>query len=71
MKSIEVKTFDSPDETRTFDKGKVELIVIDGRTVGRATLQPGWRWSESVRPLVRRRAARPLTSSITFRAPST
>lgn len=53
MKGIEVKAFSSPDETRTFDKGMVELIEINGRTVGRATLQPGWRWSESVRPLAK------------------
>lgn len=53
MKSIEVKNFDVPDETRTFDKGKVELININGRIVGRATLEPGWRWSESVKAIVK------------------
>ena len=51
MKSIEVRTFDSPDEVRTFDKGRLELINIDDRTVGRATLQPGWRWSQSLKTL--------------------
>jgi hypothetical protein len=53
MKSIEVKTFDSPDEVRTFDKGKLELVDFDGRMVGRATLEPGWRWSESLKPVVK------------------
>lgn len=53
MKGIEVKNFDAPDETRTFDKGKVELINVNGRTVGRATLEPGWKWSESVKPLAK------------------
>ncbi len=52
MKAIEAKSFDKPDEVRTFDKGKLELIHIDGRTVGRATFQPGWKWSESIRPLI-------------------
>jgi hypothetical protein len=48
---MEGKSLNKPDEVRTFDKGKLELINLDGRTVGRATLQPGWRWSQSVKPL--------------------
>ena len=51
MKSIEVKTFDTPDEIRTFDKGKLEPIEFNGRMAGRATLEPGWKWSQSVKPL--------------------
>ena len=51
MKAIEVKAFDSPDEVRTFDKGRVELVNVNGRIVGRATFEPGWRWSESVKPM--------------------
>ncbi len=53
MLSVESKSFDKPDEVRTFDKGKVEIINIDGRAIGRATFQPGWKWSESVKPLVK------------------
>jgi len=52
-KGIETKSFDKPDEVRTFDKGKVEIINVGGRTIGRATFQPGWKWSESVKPLVK------------------
>jgi len=52
MAQIEAKSLNTPDEVRTFDKGKLEVINIDGRTVGRATLQPGWKWSTSVKPLV-------------------
>ena len=52
MVKMEGKSFNNPDEVRTFDKGKLELINIGGRTVGRATFQPGWRWSQSVKPLV-------------------
>ncbi len=51
MERIEGKSLNNPDEVRIFDKGKVELIHIGGRSVGRATLQPGWRWSQSVKPL--------------------
>jgi hypothetical protein len=53
MKSIEVKAFDSADEVRTFDKGKLELVDVNGRMVGRATFEPGWRWSESLKPMVK------------------
>ena len=53
MKGIEVKAFASPDEVRTFEKGKVELVNVNGRMVGRATLEPGWRWSQSVKPIAK------------------
>lgn len=46
------RNFDKPDEVRTFPKGKLELLTIAGATVGRATLEPGWRWSTSVKPIV-------------------
>ena len=44
-------SFDSPDETRTFEHGLVELVDIAGTQIGRLTLQPGWRWSEHVKPI--------------------
>jgi hypothetical protein len=47
----EQKTFDAPDETRTFENGRVDLLTIGGGVVGRLTLAPGWRWSEHVKPL--------------------
>ena len=53
MKKMEVKGFNKPDEVRSFDKGKVELVNVGGAMVGRAVFQPGWRWSESVKPLVK------------------
>jgi len=49
---MEKKGFSKADEVRTFPKGKVELITIGGATIGRATLEPGWRWSKSVQPIV-------------------
>jgi quercetin dioxygenase-like cupin family protein len=46
-----VKSLDEPDEIRpTADKGQIELVSLAGLTVGRATFQPGWRWSEHVKP---------------------
>jgi hypothetical protein len=47
----EAKNLSSADEVRTFDKGKLEIVEVDGRQVGRATFQPGWRWSECVKPI--------------------
>jgi ethanolamine utilization protein EutQ (cupin superfamily) len=44
---------DAPDETRTFDHGQVEVVKIGGATIGRYTFEPGWRWSESVKPIAK------------------
>jgi len=52
MGTAEQKAFDTPDETRTFEFGQVEIIKIGGSEIGRLTLQPGWRWSEHVKPTV-------------------
>jgi len=43
-----LRRFDQPDEVRTFEKGRFELLRIHGMTIGRATYEPGWRWSEHV-----------------------
>jgi hypothetical protein len=47
-----LKRFEEPDEVRTFEKGKFELVRIGGMTIGRATYQPGWKWSVHVGPSV-------------------
>ena len=44
---------DNPDETRMFDHGQVEVVTIGGATIGRYTFEPGWRWSESVKPIAK------------------
>lgn len=49
----EHKSFAKPDEVREFPKGRLELVKIAGATIGRTTLQPGWRWSTSVKPIVK------------------
>jgi len=52
MKSIEVKSFDKPDETRAFEgKGMAEVVMMSGRPVARGTFEPGWRWSMNVKPI--------------------
>jgi quercetin dioxygenase-like cupin family protein len=53
LSKLEVKSTNTPDETRTFEKGKLELVKIGGATVGRAVLQPGWRWSTHVKPIAK------------------
>ncbi len=50
---IQKKTLNSPDEVRSFELGKLELGSVGTITFGRATLEPGWRWSECVKPLVK------------------
>ena len=50
---MEKKNLSTPDETRAFDKGYVELVSLGGVSFGRATLQPGWKWSTSVKPIAK------------------
>ena len=54
MPSIEVvlKRFENPDEVREFTRGRFELVRIGGMTLGRATYQPGWKWSTDVGPKI-------------------
>jgi uncharacterized cupin superfamily protein len=52
MADLEVKNFDSPDETRPFQgNGQVEIVMVEGRAIGRGTFEPGWRWSNNVKPI--------------------
>ena len=53
MAEMKKRNLDSPDETRTFDKGKVELANFGDFTIGRAVLEPGWSWSECVKPIAK------------------
>ena len=45
-----LKRFEQPDEVREMQLGRFELIALGGLTIGRATYQPGWKWSEHVGP---------------------
>ena len=49
--SLQKKSLDSPDETRTFENGKVEVTTLGGFNASRFVLEPGWRWSENVKPI--------------------
>jgi hypothetical protein len=51
MAGIASKSFSSPDETRAPDKTKVEVVDLGGVKAARMTLQPGWRWSECIKPV--------------------
>ena len=53
MDRAELKSFEKPDEVREFPKGRLELITVGGATVGRAIFEPGWKWSESLQPLMK------------------
>jgi quercetin dioxygenase-like cupin family protein len=48
MLEVVLKRFEEPDEVRAFEKGKFELVRLGGMTVGRATYEPGWKWSVHV-----------------------
>jgi quercetin dioxygenase-like cupin family protein len=48
MQDVILKRFEKADEVRTFEKGKFELVHVGGMTIGRATYEPGWKWSVHV-----------------------
>ena len=52
MLEVILKRFEKPDEVRTFEKGKFEIVHLGGMTIGRATYSPGWKWSQHVGPNV-------------------
>ena len=49
---FEVKSHEQADEVRTPNKTRVEVVRLEGYTLGRLILQPGWRWSECIKPVV-------------------
>ena len=51
MIEVILKTFEAPDETRIFEKGKFEIVRVGEMTIGRASYEPGWKWSEHVSPI--------------------
>jgi len=51
MTDAEHKDFAKPDEVRSFERGHLELVRIGGSDIGRLVLEPGWRWSEHVKPI--------------------
>ena len=51
MAGVEKLDFDSPDESRTPDKTRVDVVRLGGTSAARVTMEPGWRWSECVKPV--------------------
>ena len=47
----EHKGFDQPDEVREFPRGRAEILKVGGGEVGRLTFEPGWRWSNDLKPI--------------------
>ena len=47
----EQKAFAAPDEVRSFERGELRLLKIGGGEIGQLVLEPGWRWSEHVKPI--------------------
>jgi quercetin dioxygenase-like cupin family protein len=52
LSDVVLRRFETPDEVREMVKGRFEIVRLAGVTIGRATYQPGWRWSEHVGPTV-------------------
>ena len=48
--SVILKRFEAPDEVRMLEKGRFEIVHMGGMTIGRATYEPGWKWSQHVGP---------------------
>jgi len=48
---LEVRDFSAPDETRAPDKTKVDIVHMGGTSAARMALEPGWRWSECIKPV--------------------
>src|SRR5438552_852124 len=54
MATLDAKNFDRPDETRPFaGHGKMEIVKVGDGTIGRGVFEPGWRWSDDVKPIAK------------------
>jgi len=53
MQTTQHRTFQEPDETREFPNGRAEIVRVGGEEIGRLVLQPGWRWSNDVKPIAK------------------
>jgi hypothetical protein len=67
MINVILKRFEAPDETRVLTKGEFEIVRLGGLTIGRATYEPGWKWSLHIGQQSERPAAQSSTSAWYFR----
>ena len=58
MAKMQKKSMNSPDETRTFDKGKVDLTKIGDTSIGKMYLEPGWSWEKCIKPIAKTESCR-------------
>jgi len=52
VNDVLLKRFERPDETRRFERGRLDLVRLGSQTIGRASYEPGWKWSSHVGPVV-------------------
>lgn len=52
MAGVEKRDFESPDETRSPDKSQVDIVHVGGMAAARMRMEPGWKWSECIKPIV-------------------
>jgi quercetin dioxygenase-like cupin family protein len=50
---FQVKSLNSPDEKRRPPKSEIDVVTVGGNTLGRFSFEPGWRWSESIKPIAK------------------
>jgi quercetin dioxygenase-like cupin family protein len=50
--TVDLRRFETPDEVRVFEKGRLSLVKVGAMTIGRAEYEPGWKWSVHVGPTV-------------------
>jgi quercetin dioxygenase-like cupin family protein len=53
LAAVHKKSLDAPDETRTFGKGKAEVVNVGGASIFRLHYEPGWKWSEHIKPVAK------------------
>ena len=53
VQQFDMKSHDKPDELRSPDKTRIEVVHLGGFSIGRVTFQPGWRWSQCIKPVVK------------------
>ena len=51
MHETEHRSFNQPDDTRRFPNGRAEIVKVGGAEIGRLVFEPGWRWSNDVKPI--------------------
>jgi mannose-6-phosphate isomerase-like protein (cupin superfamily) len=53
LSGAESKNFKNSSDTRDFPKGRLDVVTVGGKSIGRAVFQPGWKWSESIKPIAK------------------